>query len=437
VPYAFFLLLNAILFIRPGELVVSLEPFRLYQLAIIGCLATSYPSVISQLGSQSLLERPMTLCVVGLLASIVLSHLQFGSLYDARTSGSEFGKIVLYFLLLLSNLDRPDNFQRFLNYLVLFTFVAAGLALLQFYHFVDIPALAAYEQREIDEETGEIIVFPRLCGSGIFNDPNDVCLMLSIAMMICLYRILTPGAGPKRFLWLAPLVPFFVAFVETKSRGGFIALMVALNVLVVSRLGVRKALPFWLLGAPLVLVLFGGRMTQIEVDGGTGQHRIQLWREALGLLREYPLLGVGQGMLPEYTRLVAHNSYVHAFAELGLLGGGCFVSLVYLAIAQLRRLKASEEAIEDPEMRRLRPYLLGIVCGFCAGILSLSRVYIVPTYMVFGLAAAFLNQVTVPREAPSPVWQFNSSLFMRLAGISVAALLVLEVGSRLMVRWEG
>jgi putative inorganic carbon (hco3(-)) transporter len=437
VPYAFFLLLNAILFIRPGELVVSLEPFRLYQLAIIGCLATSYPSVISQLGSQSLLERPMTLCVVGLLASIVLSHLQFGSLYDARTSGSEFGKIVLYFLLLLSNLDRPDNFQRFLNYLVLFTFVAAGLALLQFYHFVDIPALAAYEQREIDEETGEIIVFPRLCGSGIFNDPNDVCLMLSIAMMICLYRILTPGAGPKRFLWLAPLVPFFVAFVETKSRGGFIALMVALNVLVVSRLGVRKALPFWLLGAPLVLVLFGGRMTQIEVDGGTGQHRIQLWREALGLLREYPLLGVGQGMLPEYTRLVAHNSYVHAFAELGLLGGGCFVSLVYLAIAQLRRLKASEEAIEDPEMRRLRPYLLGIVCGFCAGILSLSRVYIVPTYMVFGLAAAFLNQVKVPREAPSPVWQFNSSLFMRLAGISVAALLVLEVGSRLMVRWEG
>jgi hypothetical protein len=128
---------------------------------------------------------------------------------------------------------------------------------------------------------------------------------------------------------------------------------------------------------------------------------------------------------------------VHAFAELGLLGGGCFVSLVYLAIAQLRRLKGSEQSIEDPEMRRLRPYLLGIVCGFCAGIMSLSRVYIVPTYMVFGLAAAFLNQVSVPRESPSPVWHFNSSLFMRLAGISVAALMALEVGSRLMVRWEG
>ena len=67
--YAFFLLLNAILFIRPAELMESLEPLQLYQLAIIGCLAASYPSVVSQLGGQSLLERPMALCVVGLLAA--------------------------------------------------------------------------------------------------------------------------------------------------------------------------------------------------------------------------------------------------------------------------------------------------------------------------------------------------------------------------------
>ncbi len=435
--YALFLLLNAILFIRPAELVESLQPFRLYQLAIIGCLLASYPAVISQLNIRSLAERPVTLGVVGLLAAIVLSHLQFGSIYDARMSGGEFGKILLYYLLLLCNLDTPEKFQRFLNSLVIFTMLATGLALLQFYHVVDIPALAAYEQREIDEETGEVIVFPRLCGSGMFNDPNDVCLLLTVAMMICIYRLMTPGAGPKRFVWTAPMVLFFLAFIETKSRGGFLSLMVALNVLLLSRKGIRKALPFWLAGAPVVLVLFGGRMTQIEVDDGTGQHRIQLWREALGLLRESPLLGVGQGMMPEYTRLVAHNSYVHAFAELGLVGGSCFVSVVYLAVSQLHRLKHSEQMIEDPEMRRFRSYLLGIVCGFCAGIMFLSRVYVVPTYMVFGLAAAYLTHVRVKKYLPSPLWHFDSSLFMRLAGISVTVLLALEVGSRLMVHWEG
>jgi O-antigen ligase len=378
----------------------------------------------------------MTLCVLGLLAAVVLSHLQFGSIFGARTSGSEFGKLVLYYLLLQHNLDGPDKFQRFLNYLVFFTLVAAGLALLQYHEVVNIPALAAYEQREIDEETGESIVFPRLCGSGIFNDPNDVCLMLMLVMMICIYRLMTPGAGPNRFVWLAPLAVFFLAFVNTKSRGGFIALMAAVNVLVVSRMGIKKAVPFWLVAAPVVLVLFGGRMTRIETDDGTGQHRIRLWREALELLRENPLFGIGQGLLPDYLGLVAHNSYIHAFAELGLFGGGCFISLVYLAISQLWRLRRSETAVEDSELRRLRHYLLGIVCGFCAGILSLSRVYIVPTYLVFGLVAAYLNQVKDSPDEPSLLWRFNSSLFLRLAGITIAALIVLEVGSRLMVRWD-
>lgn len=434
--FILFIVLNAILFIRPGDLLESLQPFQLYQLAILGCLITTYPAVLAQLSSAALAARPITVTILGILAAVVLSHLQFGSLYEARSCGFDFGKIVLYYLLLQTNLDTPQKFQRFLTWVVLFTLIATSLALAQYYHYVDIPALAAYEQREMDEETGEIIVFPRLCGAGIFNDPNDVCLMLSMSIMICVYRFNTPGMGSKRFLWLLPVVPFLLAFLETKSRGGFMALMTALNVLLVSRKGVRKALPIWALGVPVVLVLFGGRMTKIEVEGGTGQHRIQLWREALGMLREYPIFGVGQGMLTEYTRLVAHNSYVHSFAELGIVGGTCFISTVYLAVAQLLVLRKHEDEIPDPEMRRLRAYLLGIVGGFCIGILSLSRCYIVPTYLIFGLSAAYLQHVQVQPETESPVWKFNSAMALKLVKISLLTLFCLEFGSRLMVHWD-
>ena len=62
---------------------------------LLGLLAT-YPAVIAQLRTGSLVERPATLCMVGLLMVVVLSHLQFGSLYGARTSGSEFGKLVVF-----------------------------------------------------------------------------------------------------------------------------------------------------------------------------------------------------------------------------------------------------------------------------------------------------------------------------------------------------
>ena len=434
--YGFFILLNAILFIRPAEMIPSLQPFRLYQLAILGCLACSYPQVLAQLDSKSLTRRPISLCVVMLLAAIVMSHLANGFIYGARTSGFEFFKIVLYYFLLVVNLDRPERYQKFLNWLVLFMVVAASMALLQFYGYVNIPALAAYEQREIDPITGEVTSFPRLCSTGIFNDPNDVCLLLSAGIMLCVYRVMTPGAGPKRFLWCAPIVLFMLAFIETKSRGGFISLVTAISVLMASRIGMKKTVMMWLMMSPGVLVVAGGRMTNIDVADGTGQHRIQLWREALALVREFPLFGVGQGLLHEYTRLVAHNSYVHAFAELGLFGGSCFISIVFLSASQLFGLRKHEEVIVDSEMRRFRPYMLGILAGFCTGIMTLSRVYIVPTYMIFGLVSAYLQQAQwQPQQEPAN-WQFNGSLFGRLFAVSITALLVLEFGSRIMVRWE-
>ncbi len=433
--FALFLLLNAILLIRPAEMIEALEPLRLYQLVAIGCILLSYPGLIEQMTTRSLIDRPITVGVLGILLAIILSHLQFGSIWGARMGGNMFGRVVLYYLLLVHNLDTPQKFQRFLNAVVLFTLVAVCLALAHFYEYVEIPALEALEQREIDPETGESIVFPRLVGTGIFNDPNDICLVLIVVITICLYRLMAPEAGPTRFVWLAPLVPFLIAFIETKSRGGFIGLMVAANVALVSQLGIRKCIPIWLMGLPLVLVVFGGRMTRIDVEGGTGQHRVQLWRESLALLRHYPLLGVGQGLLASRVGLGAHNSYVHSFAELGILGGTVFISLVYMSIAQLHQLRHEVHQIADPGMRRLRLYLLAILCGYCAGMLSLSRMYIVPTYLLFGLTAAYIRQARAVGWNVLPQWRFTPYLMMRLAAVGMLALVALEIGSRALVRW--
>jgi hypothetical protein len=107
-----------------------------------------------------------------------------------------------------------------------------------------------------------------------------------------------------------------------------------------------------------------------------------------------------------------------------------------MIVTQLRRLRQFDADIIDPEMRRLRPYLLGMVAGFFSGIMFLSRVYIVPTYMIVGMAAAFLYHVRLKDEAESPVPTLNASLFLRLSAISMTALVALELGSRVMVRWE-
>ncbi|PHS14114.1 MAG: hypothetical protein COA78_06130 [Blastopirellula sp.] len=434
--FGLFILLNGILFIRPAELIPILEPFRLYLIVMFFCITTSGDRIFHQLEMKNLVNNPITLCCLGLLVSVVMSHLRHGSIYDARFSGAEFIKLVIYYLLCLSCINTPSKLNSFISWFLVFTLISTVLALLQFYGLVNIPALAAYEQREFDEITGEFIIFSRLCGSGLFNDPNDICLILMVSTLLCLHRLMSRPDGISRFLYLAPISVYLLAIAQTQSRGGFLSLTTSLLVWSTCFLGFKKTLMIGSIALPFMIYGIGGRITNIDIENGTGQHRIQLWREALELMREYPLFGIGQGMLPEYTRLVAHNSYVHAYSELGFFGGTCFVGLVFLSIAQLIKMPKTVDTNEDSNLVSLRPYILGIVCGYSMGIMTLSRVYSVPTYLIFGLAATYLSLCELQFNRRIN-WRVNLEFMFKLCGISLVSLLALEIGSRLLVNWEG
>ena len=66
-------------------------------------------------------------------------------------------------------------------------------------------------------------------------------------------------------------------------------------------------------------------MTSISADEGTGQARIQLWSDGLMFFQQSPLFGIGMENYRQFSRHVAHNSFIHCFAELGLLGGTLFL----------------------------------------------------------------------------------------------------------------
>src|SRR5205809_75026 len=97
--FALFILVNATLFIRPAEVVADLEGLPLYEIVILACLVVSLPAVIAQLSTASMIEQPITTCVIGVLVAIVLSHLTHLNFYGARVAGVEFSKVVLYYLL--------------------------------------------------------------------------------------------------------------------------------------------------------------------------------------------------------------------------------------------------------------------------------------------------------------------------------------------------
>jgi hypothetical protein len=433
VAFFLFILVTATLFIRPSEVIPALAEVPVYYLTILPCIVVALPSLLGQLTGRSLSRQPITVCVVGMVAATALSHIARFNIYYLTIVMQEFPKVVLYYLLLVSLVNTEARLRRFLVWVVILTVVSSSLALLHYHGIVYIPACEAVEDGEEDPVTGELIFISRLCSSGIFHDPNDLCLILVTAMAICLYLMTDTRRGPFRVVWLAPLLLFGYALTLTYSRGGFLALLASTLILFYARFGWKRTIPLAMVVLPAMFVLFGGRQTDLSPGGDTAQERIQVWTEGLALFRRAPLFGIGESRFVEEIHKAAHNSYVHAYTEMGFFGGTVFLSIFYLSLWLPYRLDAERLRAAAPELRRMRPYLMAVVAGYSIGIFSLSRNYVVPTYLYPGLISVY-TRLACPEPFP-PVARFDFRLIRRLTLVSVGVITFLHVYVRLMARW--
>jgi O-antigen ligase len=426
--FILFILVNVVLFLRPAEIIPGLEGAPIYELVILAALAASAPEVLGQLTTRSLAARPVTVCVLGLLAAVVLSNLSHGALYEARTGGLLFFKIVLYYLLLVAAVDSPGLLRGFLGWTGVLILSLTTLAVLEYHGVINIASLEAVEQREVDPATGELIAFPRLCGMGIFNDPNDLSVILVVGMMISLSRL--GERGGRRWLWLVPMAVMGYAFALTYSRGGLLALLFALLALFVARFGLRKGLFLVVVLLPVLLVV-GGRQTRLDLGNkdDTSQHRVRLWRDGLVLMQASPVFGIGMGRYEEEVGLVAHNSFVHAYTELGLYGGTLFVGAFLFPLGVLYRVGSRKGSNLDPTLRALGPCVLACTAGMVAGMLSLSRLYTLTPYLVLGVVTVYLRLAAT--AVPAAVPRLTSGLAGRLVLLSLLCLAGLDVFVRL------
>jgi O-antigen ligase len=179
--------------------------------------------------------------------------------------------------------------------------------------------------------------------------------------------------------------------------------------------------------------LFAGRQTDLGVGADTAQQRIQLWSESLKIFRGAPLFGIGYRNLAEQMGQVAHNSFMHTFAELGFFGGVMFLGAFAIAFRSLQTLGADKSEPRNEELARFRPYLMAIVAGQAAGMMSLSRAYVIPTYLVLGMAAAYMR--IVQNHSPITVPTFGTRMLTRLAVLGMMFLAGMFFFVRGFVNW--
>ena len=431
--FALFVLLNLVQILMPSAFVRDLEAVPIYLFVLLGCLVASYPGVLAQLHPASLAGRPISVCVLGLLVAVELSFLSHAHFLYARTLGPEFAKLVLYYLLLVANINSPARLRRFLTCIASFVGLLTLLALLQYHGQIDIESLRSLERGD-DVGLG-LGTFHQLKANGVFDDPNDFCLVLMLSMAVCLYRLNDPAGSVFRIAWLIPLATFGYAFALTRSRGGFLGVLLALATFLYARFGLKKALPLAAVALPMMFVLFAGRQTSLSTGGGTAQARIQIWVEGITLFRQSPLFGIGFNQFVGVVGIEAHNSFLHTFADLGFFGGTLFLGIFVFALRALNLLGSNRTRLLDPDLRRLRPYLMAIVAGYFGGMMSISRAYIIPTYMIAGLITVFLQCTMI--WPPLPSLRFNARLVQRMAITGVIFMVSIYFYTRFSARWGG
>lgn len=435
-----FIFLNVLVLIRPGELFPSLAELpgelypplavlHLYEMTILACLAVSLPRLKAALSWKSLKERPIIGCVVGLLPLITWSVLWQGAgLAFLQRYALEYLKIVIYFLLLVSTVDSAAKLRKFVVSLALIITAIAGIALVDFWGLYRIKAIVHLVDHRGEEDLARII------GVGIFADPNDLAQWLGVGMVLCVYGCELARGWPGKLLWTLPMILMLTGIYLTQSRGGLLAMLAGLGILFVARFGVKKAALLGVVSLIPLLLLFGGHRTNISTDDDSARSRVQLWSDAIVGLRAHPFTGLGAGMMDEYAGQVAHNSFLQFYVEQGLPGGFLFFLSWYVAVWGVLRLRLKRITVVDEDLAKLTPVLAAAIICYGVGMLSLTRNYVIPTYLMLGLATAYMSIVRTAPEKEPICWS------MRLVGRSFAAsllyLLAMQVFIKAFVRWN-
>src|SRR3954447_21437677 len=203
----------------------------------------------------------------------------------------------------------------------------------------------------------------RAVGTSI--DPNVFGGMLMLAAALMLAQSFAREPVLPRWLLLGGLAITAAAMVASESRASWLGLAAA--GVTIATIRDRR---LWLLGLPaagaLLALPVGQRMLARLMSGFAAQDRaaalrLDEYRQALRIIADYPILGVGFGGAPEVGTFVGVSSiYLLVGEQTGLVGLGLF--LLTLAAIGVVGLRAAITA-SDPEDRALVGTLLAPFVG--------------------------------------------------------------------------
>ena len=215
--------------------------------------------------------------------------------------------------------------------------------------------------------------------TGTMDDPNEFtgAMVARLPVVLCLLRV--EKGWMRRLLLVVGVGIVLFGIVRAESRGGFLALGLAL---VLFALCQKRRLAWLVIVGVIALVLLSTMPLRLQERLGmlfyedqnpdsslTRRMTYQIY--GLRLFSEHPLLGVGiSGFAEAYARSeyrflqagsvrrVAHNTYLEILVGTGLIGLIPFISLLALSLFKSWKLANCDQC---------HPYLASVSAGLFAG----------------------------------------------------------------------
>ena len=239
----------------------------------------------------------------------------------------------------------------------------------------------------------------RITYLGIFNDPNDLALLMMMVFPFSCYLYLVSSKLIYKLFWLSIVLLIIYGLYLTQSRGGMLAFLGIVMGYFVIRKGVFYASIRIVVIVP-VLGFLANRMFAIDPSEESASGRIEAWYEAIHLFISSPLYGVGPGEFTTYHHLTAHNSFFLVLAELG--GAGYFLWLTFLLMSLLMSYRSVRYFIlEEYDLpyyikTKNKEFLISLsiflsCLSFIVAAFFLSRSYNIILFMVCALCISSFN----------------------------------------------
>lgn len=392
-----------LVFFRPYELSASF--FWLSSAAFWTALATILVFVFTQLGLEGVITaRPREVNLVLLLLLTGALSIPFAS-EPLRSLNSfvEFLKVVLIFIVMI-NVVRTEKRLTALWVLVLCASCILSAGAINDYRLNRL----ALQGERIKGVIG-----------GLFDNPNDLALHLVTMIPIAVALFLKSRNPFSKIVLLLTVVLLLGGVIATFSRGGFLALLIVLTVLLWKAMGRARWLIPPVAAALLLLFLlsapgsYGMRVSSTS-DEST-RARVDDLKRSVFIAARHPVFGVGMDnyILYSNSNKASHNAYTQVAAEMGLAALTFYVLFIVVPFKGLRKIE--REAYPEKATRRF--YYLAIalqaslaaymVASFFASVAYLWYIYYLVGYSIcvrrlYESTARNAAKATTTDQSPSP-----------------------------------